>query len=113
LKRGWDVWRNVGGTGFDLVAHRERVQRRIEVKSTDPSERTGTTRRQLTVTLTRAEREHADHVIYYIHGHGTYFVIPKKAFPSSGSITVRVGKDGQIRRGTQYEQWRENWASLE
>lgn len=116
MKNGWDVYRNVGGHGFDLLASSEngRVQRRIEVKTTDPWLRTGSTRNQLTVILTAAEMQMADFCVFYIHGHGfnTFFVIPKALFPSGGSITVNVGRDGQISRGTMFEETRDNWDAL-
>jgi len=42
MKRGWNVMRNVGGQGYDLLAVRDshRVQRRVEVKTTDPEQLT-------------------------------------------------------------------------
>jgi hypothetical protein len=88
------------------------VSRRIEVKTTDPKLKTGKTKRQLTVLLSESEREIADFLIYYIHGYGTFFIIPQNAFPSSGSVTVNIGKDGSISSGSAYEVFRNKWNIL-
>ena len=115
LKRGWNVMKNLGGHGYDLfVVHaKQRVERRIEVKTTDPALKTGAARRQLTVVLSQSEKEAADFLIYYIHGYETYFVIPQAAFPSGGSVTVNIGIDGQIASGSQFEPYRNKWELLQ
>jgi len=113
MKRGWDVMKHLGGQGFDLWATRGLVSRRVEVKTTDPALKTGTARNQLTAILSRAEQDNADFLVYYIHGFDTYFVIPKRAFPASGSATVNVGKDGRIASGTAYESYRNRWEGLD
>jgi len=41
MKRKWTVMENLGGQGYDLLAVCDRVQRRIEVKTTDPELKTG------------------------------------------------------------------------
>jgi len=115
LKRGWNVMKNVGGQGYDLLAIRDhhRVERRVEVKTTDPSLKTGANRNQLTVLLSESEGEAADFLIFYVHGYETFFVIPRSAFPSSRSITVNIGKDGKIASGSAYEKYRNKWEALD
>jgi len=114
LKRKWNVFRNAGGHGFDLLASSEdnRVQRRIEVKATDPALKTGKTKNQLTVVLSPAELVAADFGVFYIHGYNTFFIIPNTKFPSGGSITVNIGRDGKISSGSMFEPWRDRWDSL-
>jgi len=113
LKRGWDVMRNLGGHGYDLLASRARVQRRVEVKCTDPSRKTGRARNQLTVILSKSEQEAADFLVFYVHGFDTFFVIPRSAFPTSGSVTVFVGRDGHLTTGTAYERFKNGWSALD
>lgn len=115
LRRGWNVMKNLGGHGFDLLAKTPNnlVQRQIEVKTTDPGLKTGTAKNQLTVVLSDSEMSAADFCIYYIHGYNTFFIIPRAAFPSGGSITVTVSKkDGLISAGSQFEPYRNQWDSL-
>lgn len=114
MKRGWNVMRNVGGQGYDLLAIRDnhRVQRRVEVKTTDPKLKTGKHSKQLTVLLTESESEATDFLIFYIHGYDTFFIIPQNAFPSSRSVTVSIGKDGKISSGSQFEPYRDKWELL-
>jgi predicted AAA+ superfamily ATPase len=113
MKRKWTVMENLGGQGYDLLAVRDRVQRRIEVKTTDPELKTGRSKNQLTVLLTDKESQEADFLIFYVHGHETYFIIPREAFPSSRSVTVIVGKNGQIGHGSAYEPYRNKWKLLD
>ncbi len=113
MKRNWDVMKHLGGQGYDLVATRDRVQRRIEVKTTDPALKTGEHRRQLTVVLSEAERELADFLVFYIHGHETFFVIPKKDFPPGGSVTIFIDGSGKITSGSAYEEFRNQWQPLD
>ena len=113
MKRNWDVMKHLGGQGYDLVATRDRVQRRIEVKTTDPDLKTGEHKNQLTVVLSPAECALADFLVFYIHGMATYFVIPKKDFPSSGSVTVFIDKNGKIASGSAYEHCRNKWEPLD
>ena len=113
MKRGWDVMKHLGGEGYDLWATKGRVSRAVEVKTTDPALRTGITKHQLIVILSRAEQDSADFLIYYIHGFDTYFVIPQRSFPTSGSVTVNIGRDGNIASGTAYEPYRNKWDGLD
>ena len=114
MKRGWNVSRNAGGQGHDLraVSEDKLITRLIEVKTTDPKLRTGKTKNQLTVVLSPAERQNASHCIYYIHGFATFYVIPHAKFPSSGSITVRVGKDGSLTEGGMFNDFKDEWDGL-
>jgi hypothetical protein len=116
MKRDWDVMRHLCGQGYDLWATKGRVSRTIEVKTTDPERRTGPTKRQLTVLLSEAEQHSADFLVYYIHGFGDYFIIPKSAFPEtrSGSVTVIIGKkSGKIGPRSKYEEYRNKWEALD
>lgn len=114
MKRGWDVMKHLGGQGYDLVATKGTVTRRIEVKTTDPKLKTGTAKRQLTVILSESERVSAGFLIYYLHGYSTFFVIPQKSFPSSGSVTVFLSKDEKsITAGDTYEPFRDKWDLLD
>ncbi len=114
MKRDWAVLKNLGGHGYDLLATKPRVSRRVEVKTTDPDLRTGKTKRQLTVVLTESEKDNADFLIFYIHRkEAVFFVIPQKDFPSSGSVTVSIGKDGEISSGSAYEPFRNRWDLLD
>jgi len=60
MKRGWDVMKHLGGLGYDLLATKRLVTRRIEVKATDPALKTGKTRGQLTQILSETELRTAD-----------------------------------------------------
>jgi predicted AAA+ superfamily ATPase len=40
MKRDWEVLKNLGGQGYDLRATRPNISRRIEVKATDPEQKT-------------------------------------------------------------------------
>lgn len=113
MKRQWDVMRHLGGHGYDLTATKGTVERHIEVKTTDPSLRTGNRKGQLTVKLSDSERSMSSHLVFYVHGLNTFFVIPRSAFPDSGSVTVNVGRDGRIASGTAYEPYRDRWEVLE
>lgn len=115
LKRNWNVMKNLGGHGYDLLAisNDARITRRIEVKTTDPELKTGAFKGQLTVLLTESEFAAADFLVFYIHGHETFFVIPKSAFPASRSVTVNVGTDGKIAAGTAYQPYRNKWDELD
>jgi hypothetical protein len=115
MKRGWNVLVNTGTQGFDLlvVSADNRVQRRVEVKTTDPSLKTGRWQRQLTVVLTEPESKEADFLVFYVHGHDTFFVIPNSAFPPSRSVTVTISKkQGDIGERTRYEPYRNAWDQL-
>ena len=113
MKCGWDVMKHLGGQGYDLLASKPRVTRRIEVKTTDPARRTGTTRKQLTVGLSPAERDTADFLVYYIHGFDTYFVSPKSIFQSKRTVTLVIGKDDKIGSRSAYEPYRNRWEALD
>lgn len=113
MKRGCEVMKNLGGHGYDLLATKGRVDRKIEVKIADPKTKKGKWKNQLTAIISQSEKEVANFLIYYIHGHDTYFIIPKRAFPESRSVTVNIGKDGKIASGTVYEKWRNKWGELE
>ncbi len=127
MKRGWDVYKSMGGHGFDLIANKyvpSHIIRNIEVKTTDPNlKQDGPNKRQLTVLMTCAERERATHLVFYILPleiessnvlrPPVFFVIPRKAFPSSGSVTVTLNKEGFVNEGTTYEDFRNNWGILD
>jgi len=114
MKSGWDVMKHLGGQGYDLLATKGTVSRRIEVKTTDPKLKTGNARRQLTVVLSGSEKKEAGFFIFYIHGYSTFFIIPQKNFPPSGSVTVFLSKDEkQITAGDSYEPFRDKWELLE
>jgi hypothetical protein len=113
MKRNWDVMKHLGGQGSDLLAARDRIQRRIEAKTTDPFLKKGKHRRQLTVKLSDVEREAADFLVFYMHGYDTFCVMPKRSFPSSGSVTVFIDRENKISNGTVYEEDRNFWSPLE
>jgi hypothetical protein len=114
MKRGWDVMKHLGGQGYDLWATKGSVARAVEVKTTDPHLKTGTAKTQLTVVLSEAERDTAHFLVYYIHGFDTYFVIPKRGFPTSRSRSVTVfARGGKIASGPTYEPYRNRWEGLD
>jgi predicted AAA+ superfamily ATPase len=114
MKRRWNVMKHLGGQGYDLCAIKGTVERHIEVQTTDPKLKTGKARRQLTVLLSESEKKEAGFLVFYIHGYSTFFIIPQKNFPSSGSITVFLSKDEkQITAGDTYEPFRNKWELLE
>ena len=78
----------------------------------DPELKTGRTKRQLTVVLTESERKTANFLVFYIHGYSTFFVVPQDAFPPSGSVTVYIGKDGELTTGSAFEEYRNKWDLL-
>jgi hypothetical protein len=116
LKRGWNVFRNMGGRGYDLraVSEDNMITRQIEIKTTDPKLKTGATKNQLTVVLSAAERDNASHCIFYVHGYNAFFIIPKDKFPPGGSITVHVSKANPdlLSEGTMFEPFKNKWNGL-
>jgi hypothetical protein len=115
MKKGWDVYKNLGGQGFDLIVRRDLVQRRLEVKTTDTELRTGSSKNQLTVLLSESELQNADFLVFCIMHmkQTTFFVIPKKSFPTSGSVTVNILKTGEISTGSMFESFRNQWSLLD
>lgn len=110
LKRGWEVNLNMTA-GFDLYIRKEDVGRRIEVKTTDPSERTGKHKKQFRFTPTNKEMEECNFVIVYYHGDSKFFIIPKDDIPDHGTIAMYRSEEGNI--GGIYEQYENKWEILE
>lgn len=112
LKRNWDVNLNLSA-GYDLYIRRGDVGRRIEVKTTDPFEKSGKYEKHFRFAVTDKEMADCDFVIIYFHGESKYFIIPKKNIPKNGIVAFYRRDDGSIGEDTKYKKYENNWQILE
>jgi hypothetical protein len=114
LQHDWNVFRNMGGQGYDLRVTRDDnlTDRLIEVKTTDPALKTGTAKNQLTAILSPAEYKTSTHCIFYVHGRSAFYIIPKISYPTSRSITLHLAKDGSLPKRGKYAPFKDKWEEL-
>ena len=86
MKSGWDVMKHLGGQGYDLLATKGTVSRRIEVKTTDPKLKTGNARRQLTVASLRVRKE-GSRLLHFLHS----WVFHLLHYPSEELSSIWIG----------------------
>ena len=105
--RGWQVFRNVGASGYDILLSGAKIRKpiKIEVKT---RQRLHTTSKRPTIAnfyLTRGERLASDFLIAYWLERGEFYIVPAKYLKpvrkgKSYRFTVTLKKDNQPGDGS-------------
>ena len=116
-KEGWDVFYNLGQSGYDVLLMNSRTRERICIEVKTRQKIYSTAKRVGTVQfyLTALERNSSDFLVAYFMDHNDFYIVPTRDLKSvSGGkrwrFTIGLKKDGVP--SPTLDKYRNNWGSI-